>query len=34
MPQQAFKHPQRRPALIWGAEGRKGGRPLSIAIEV
>ena len=30
MPQQAFKHLQRRPALIWGGKGRKGGRPLTL----
>ena len=34
MPQTAFKHLQRRPALIWGGKGRKGGRPLSVAIEM
>ena len=34
MPQQAFKHLQRRPALIWGGKGRKGGRPLNVAIEM
>ena len=33
MPQQAFKHLQRRPALFWGGKGRKGGRPLNLAIE-
>ena len=34
MPQQAFKHLQRRPALIWGGKGRKGARPLNVAIEM
>ena len=34
MPQQAFKHLQRRPALLWGGKGRKGGRPLNVAIEM
>ena len=34
MPQTAFKHLQRRTALIWGGKGRKGGRPLNVAIEM
>ena len=34
MPQTAFKHLQRRTALVWGGKQQKGGRPLNVAIEM
>ena len=34
MPQTAFKHLQRRTALVWGGKQQKGGRPLTVAIEM